>query len=116
MHTHLFIGAVQARSPGRQTRFMKGETPPLKPTADLIGCRGKPPRTIYLASTSATRYSRRRHDTMVPHPAIMFGFECYLSAIHYGTATARSYIIMQAQRSRRRDWQYAHAILDAEAT
>jgi hypothetical protein len=53
---------------------------------------------------------------MVPHPAIMFGFECYLSAIHYGTATARRYIIMQAQRSRRRGWQYAHAILDAEAT
>ena len=73
MHTHLFIGAVQARSPGRQTRFMKGETPPLKPTADLIGCRGKP-STIYLASTSATRYSRRRPHSMVPHPAIKFGF------------------------------------------
>ena len=42
--------ASQARSPGWQTRFRKGETPPLSPTADLIGCRGKPSHIIYLAS------------------------------------------------------------------
>ena len=43
--------ATQARSPGRcKTRFRKGETPPLSPTADLIGCRGKPSNIIYLAS------------------------------------------------------------------
>ena len=39
--------ATQARSPGRcKTRFRKGVTPPLSPTADLIGCRGKPSHNL----------------------------------------------------------------------
>ena len=45
-----YTGAVPRLVNPVQERATKAEAPPLSPMSDLIGCRGKPSHTIYLAS------------------------------------------------------------------